>query len=562
MKPLCILCLLFGVVLRASGLDREAFSFTRYELNLTLDPGQQRLGVRGKITLRNDSDSPQRSVVLQISSSLHWAAIEIGGKSAEFVTQTYASDIDHTGALSEAIVTLSQPLARGTTIELSVGYEGVIPQDTTRLTRVGVPADTAKHSDWDQISASFTGLRGISYVVWYPVAAHSASMSDATSVSETVGRWKRRERDAEMRVSFSFPTQSDRQRLFCDDAGRSEPGKAAECLWRNLDTSIPFIAVSTQELLAGLSTDIFYLPEHRSGAEDYAMALKQVGPSVSVWLGGRNPAKDTRARVIDLPDADAAPFESGNTLLMPLTADETSLLLMAVQQSAKLDFPSPRAWISHGLGGYAQLRYIEQEKSRETAQAYLESHREALIDAERPVQGRDPAAHSLINSTDEFYIRAKATNVWWMLRGLIGETALTAALHTYRPEEDKDAMYMQRLLEAQSHRDLTWFFDDWVYRDRGLPDFRIASVFSKEVVGGGYLVTVTVENLGGPAGEIPVILRMTAKDAVERLMVPGNSKASVRILAGSAPVKAVVNDGSVPESNTRNNEYMMESLNH
>jgi aminopeptidase N len=149
-------------------------------------------------------------------------------------------------------------------------------------------------------------------------------------------------------------------------------------------------------------------------------------------------------------------------------------------------------------------------------------------------------------------------NVWWMLRELIGETALTAALHSYKPEEDKDAMYMQRLLEAQSHRDLTWFFDDWVYRDRGLPDFRVDSVFSREVVGGGYLVTVTVENLGGAGAEIPVILRMTTKDAVEKLVVPGKSKASVRILAGSAPVKTIVNHGGVPESNTRNNEYVMD----
>jgi len=562
MKSLCILCVLFGAVLPASALDREAFSFTRYELGLTLDPGQQRLGGRGKITLRNDSDSPQRSVALQISSSLHWAAIQMNGKSAEFVTQTYASDIDHTGALSEAIVTLSQPLAPGNTVELTVGYEGVVPQDTTRLTRMGVPADTAKHSDWDQISPSFTGLRGISYVVWYPVATHSASMSDATSVSETVGRWKRREPEAEMRVSVSFPGLSDRQRLFCGEAGPAEPGTGAECLWRNLDTSIPFIVVSTQELLSAESVEIFYLPEHRSGAEDYALALKQVAPSVSVWLGGRNPAKDTRARVIDLPDANAAPFESGNTLLMPLTADETSLLLMAVQQYSRLNFPSPRAWISLGLGGFAQLRYIEQEKSRETAQAYLQNHREALIDAERPKEGSDPAAHSLINSTDEFFVRTKATNVWWMLRELVGETALTAALHTYKAEDDKDAMYMQRLLEAQSHRDLTWFFDDWVYRDRGLPDFHVASVFSREVVGGGYMVTVTVENLGGAGAEIPVILKMTTKDAVEKIVVPGKSKASVRILAGSAPIKAVVNDGSVPESNTQNNEYVIESLDH
>jgi aminopeptidase N len=149
------------------------------------------------------------------------------------------------------------------------------------------------------------------------------------------------------------------------------------------------------------------------------------------------------------------------------------------------------------------------------------------------------------------------------LRDLVGEPAFTAALHNYRANEDKDAMYMQKLLEAQSHRDLTWFFDDWVYRDRGLPDLRIDSVYSRPIVSGGYMVTVTVENLGTAAAEVPVTLQMATGDATEKLLVPGKSKASVRITAGSAPMRATVNgDGSVPESDMTNNTYKIESLNH
>src|SRR5689334_25404862 len=116
MKSLCVLCVLCVSVFPASALDREAFTFTQYNLNVTIDPGQQRLAVRGKVTLRNDSDSPQQNLVLQVSSTLHWASIQIGGKPAEFVTQTYNSDIDHTGALSEAIVTLPRALAPKQTV--------------------------------------------------------------------------------------------------------------------------------------------------------------------------------------------------------------------------------------------------------------------------------------------------------------------------------------------------------------------------------------------------------------------------------------------------------------
>lgn len=571
MKLIWILCALLALVLPSMALDREAFTFTRYDLDATIDASQQRLGMRGKITLRNDSDSAQRSLVLQISSSLHWVSIQNGGKRADFITQTYTSDIDHTGALSEAIVTLPKPVAPKESIELSVAYEGTIPQDATRLTRIGVPADVAKHSDWDQVSASFTAVRGIGYVAWYPIATEVANMSDAASITQTVGRWKQREHDAEM--NFCMPDEA-----LMNDQSHGVPGaqpsgdtagNSFHCVQHDfprIADTVPIFAVANFSQAQNGNISIRYLADHKSAADDYILALNQVGPSVSVWLGGHTPPNRSKSQVIDLSDANAAPFQSGNTLLLPLTTDETSMLLTAVQQVAQLDFPSPRSWINQGLARYMQVRYIEQEKEREGALQYLRSHRDPLIEMERqtPEKGSAAAAaRSLINSPDEFYVQTKAMNVWWMIRELVGETALTAALHSYKADEDKDALYMQKLLEAQSHRDLTWFFDDWVYRDRGLPDLRIDSVHARAVVSGGYLVTVTVENLGGAAAEVPVKLEMTQGEAAEKLLVPGNSKASVRILAATTPTKAVVNDGSVPEMNMNNNEFIItaESLN-
>src|SRR5258708_37264459 len=110
MRFLCALGLLCGLASSALALDREAFTFTRYDLNATIDADQQRFGVRGKITLRNDSDPPQRNVVLQISSTLHWLSIQIGGQPAEFIIETYNSYIDHTDARSKALLTLHRPV--------------------------------------------------------------------------------------------------------------------------------------------------------------------------------------------------------------------------------------------------------------------------------------------------------------------------------------------------------------------------------------------------------------------------------------------------------------------
>src|SRR5437899_2384263 len=103
MKPFFVLCVLCASVVICFALDRDAFTFTRYDLNLRIEPEQQRLAARGKITLRNDSASPQKNAALQISSSLSWRSIQWHGKALQFVPQPYESDIDHTGQLSEAI---------------------------------------------------------------------------------------------------------------------------------------------------------------------------------------------------------------------------------------------------------------------------------------------------------------------------------------------------------------------------------------------------------------------------------------------------------------------------
>ena len=112
MKSLRVLSVLCGLIIQARALDREAFTFTNYNLDVRVEPEQQRLAVRGKITLRNDSATPQKNLSLQISSSLDWKSIQLEDRPAEFVSQPYTSDIDHTGALSEAIVTLPNAVPR------------------------------------------------------------------------------------------------------------------------------------------------------------------------------------------------------------------------------------------------------------------------------------------------------------------------------------------------------------------------------------------------------------------------------------------------------------------
>lgn len=568
MKKLFCVVFVLSVSFCARALDREAFTFTKYDLNVRVEPEQQRLGVRGKVTLRNDSASPQREITLQVSSSLHWSAIKFEGKPVEYVSQPYISDIDHTGALSEAIVVMPQPVAPKQSVELEVGYEGVVPLDTTRLTRIGVPEDTAKHTDWDQISRRFTAVRGIGYVAWYPIATEAASLADG-SITQTSGRWDRREGKAEIEAHLCIFDSSPALTIV---AGQSEAGNSAMktegiagdapgCTgyaMAEFEATKSVFAVGNYSALPNSTIDIRFLPDHKSGADDYAAAIDEVSPLVTKWFGDHRENSRQKAQLVDLPDPQSPPYEAGNMLLMPLTGPDTKFLLAAAQQLTRLLFPSPHAWIHDGLANYAQARLIEEKESRQAAVGYMEAHRSTMVDSEKP-GGAKHQGVPLINASNETLNQIKAMYVWWMLRDMIGNSALQSALSNYKGTDDNSPTNMQKLLEAQSHRDLQWFFNDWVYHDSGLPDFRIASVFSSELPSGGYMVTVSVENVGGAGAEVPVILHMPDGDKSDRLIVHGKSKASIRIEAPSLPQTVTVNDGSVPETDMSNNEY---KLNH
>lgn len=583
----CVLCILCGSGFSSFALDRHAFTFTRYDLNARIEPEQQRLAVRGKITLRNDSDIAQKDVALQISSTLNWLSVELEGKPLEFVSQLYTSDIDHTGALSEAVVVLPRPVAPKQIIELEIGYEGVVPQDATRETRIGVPADIAKHSDWDQISKTFTAVRGIGYVAWYPVSTEAVSLSEGNSVFEEVGGWKQREMEARFdtylcvtgKLSEQTPTNLMNEPSQTSGRGGgmasllldgqptpTEPQINSETcgghLYDPVGMIVPVLFVGRYADFNKPDVDIHYSPERKSGADDYALAVEQVTPLISKWFGDHRDTEMTKAQVIDLPHPDDAPFASGNMLLMPLTSDETTMLLSALRQMTHLYFPSPRAWISDGLAAYAQANYFLNEKGRAAALAYLQSHRSALLQSEKEnlaQNGERSAVTSLVNAPDELYVQTKAMNVWWMLLDIVGDVALAAALHNYNPSDDTRADYLQKLVEAQAHRDLDWFFDDWVYRDRGLPKLNIVSVYPRELVQGGYVITVTVENNGAAGAEVRVTARTATGEATEKLIAPGKSKTSIRIATPALPQEITVNDGGVPESETSTHVYKIEA---
>jgi hypothetical protein len=560
MKFFLILCVICVLAVSSLALDREAFTFTNYDLNVRVEPDQQRLGVRGKITLRNDSTVAQKNIALQISSTLDWRSIQTEGKALEFVTHEYTSDIDHTGALSEAIVTLPREIPSKGTIELEIGYEGVIPLDVTRLKRIGVPEDKAKHTDWDQINKSFTAVRGIGYVVWYPVATESANLSEGNSVEEAIGRWKVRHTDTTMQLLFESTLDtpmffSGTPSLAAVHVDASTKKIFAFSMTRP-GISVPtFVIANYRKLAPNDQLAVQYLPGQEQAAKDYAEAAANVDPILPIGRGSGS------LQILGLPDPEAASFASEGMLLCSLKSPLTNeAVLDIVYAKARHLVSSPRAWIQDGLAHYAQAAFIEEQSGRQAALNYLTAHQMPLVEAEKakPQASNREIAHSLISAPDDLYLQTKAMYVWWMLRDMLDNPSLGVLLN-YHVTEDKDGNYMQRVIEKKTQRDLQWFFDDWVYRDRGLPDFRVDSVYARPIVDGGYMVTITIENLGNAGADVPVILRTESGEIMKQLEVHAKSKASVRIQVASTPLEVVVNDGSVPESDLSNNVFKVPS---
>jgi hypothetical protein len=566
MKLVVPVLIVVSLVVSAGAIDRNAFTFTSYDLNVRIEPEQQRIGVRGKITLRNDSAAPQKIVVLQITSSLDWRSIQSGGKPLQFVSQPYTSDIDHTGSLSEAIITLSRSVAPKEIVSLELGYEGTVPFDSTRLQRIGVPEAEFKHTDWDQISPSFTALRGVGHVVWYPVAMDAASLSEANRVFETIGNWKAREMTANMRVNLCTLTSGGVPTVLMNEPAIGVPsgnlgsitdGQFTSCsehVFNPIGVTVPSFDVGVLDHLEKASVDIYYTRDHKAQADSYGNLADKVTPFLQNWLGRSR----QKTKVVELPDHVAAPFESGTILLTPFTSDSKLAEITLAHQIAHSMFISARPWVDEGVAHFAQALWREQDSGRQAALDYMGLHRAALSDAEKSTRKEASGQHGLIGTVDEEFYRSKAMFVWWMLRDIIGDPALKRALSAYHPEEDKNADYVEKLIEAESKRNLSWFFEDWVYGDHGLPDFRVLSAYPRALDSGGYITTVTLENLADAGAEVPVTIHMQDGEVTKRLQVGRKTTASIRIECPSAPLEILVNDGSVPESDISNNVFRIE----
>jgi hypothetical protein len=417
-------------------------------------------------------------------------------------------------------------------------------------------------------------VRGAGYVAWYPITTESADFSEGNSLFEVVDRWKKREQNSSMKLSLADAAATDdgQLTLLCNDFGTSNVDtregtshfRPASCEYARFGSVTPTFAMASYLYQSKAPLNLFSFFGHEAGAATYFNAVEPARKFVSDWFG----QPKTPIAIADFADSHSAPFESGTLLLVSMAAEDSKLAgTNLVHQLVHSALPSSRPWVYEGLAHFAEAMYRQQQGGRQAALDFLGSHRAEFLDSEKEVaaalvkndsQKNDPQKNigqPLATTFDETYYRSKAAYVWWMLRDMVGDDALKQALGKYRADDDKDPKYVEQLLEAAGKRDLGWFFDDWVYQDRGLPDLRVQSVHPWKTEKDVQFITVTLENVGTAGAEVPFTITFDGGEITKRIEVRARSTATTRVELPHPASEIVVNDGSVPESDLKNNVF-------
>jgi hypothetical protein len=549
----------------AEDAEREAVTFTDFDMDLRLLTAEQHIAVRSLVTVRNDGKTPLKRIPMQISSSLNWERIRLNGRDAAITVATLNSDADHTGQLHEAVVPLAQPLAPGASLQLDVTYSGAIAANAQRLLAIGTPEEAALHSDWDRIGVDFTGLRGFGNVAWYPVSSVPVLLGDGAKLFDEMGEHKLRMAAARfrLRLTVEFPhgyvptvalinghpaslTVTDTSSLDPEVDGVASAVSNSAVL--GFEAPSLFVAIRTPHTAA--NTTIWTLPEDEPAVLNWTTAIATVTPFLQGWLGVHPRSQLT---LLDLPDPQDAPFETGALLATSIRqAEPDQLENILAHALTHAWMQSPRAWLSEGVAHFMGTLWVEKQRGRTQALQALEASRPALALAEPESPGQN-LGQPLALAISPVYYRTKATYVLWMLRDVAGDASLSAALRAYDPAQDfgkatVPSQFEKLLEQAGARRDLSWFFADWVDADKGLPDLSIGSVFPNAVQSGNWLVAVNVVNHGYAAAEVPVTVRSELNSATQRVVVPARGEAVQRVLIQGKPIEVQVNDGTVPET--------------
>lgn len=131
-------------------------------------------------------------------------------------------------------------------------------------------------------------------------------------------------------------------------------------------------------------------------------------------------------------------------------------------------------WLSEGFATYMTILYMENKYGKDTAVYMLQEDREQVIRSsatKRAIVDETPNYMDLLNSNSY----QKGGWVLHMLRKQLGDDVFQKAIRAYYKEyanSNADTRDLQKVFEQVSGKDLSVFFDQWLYRP-GIPNLGI-----------------------------------------------------------------------------------------
>jgi aminopeptidase N len=184
----------------------------------------------------------------------------------------------------------------------------------------------------------------------------------------------------------------------------------------------------------------------------------------------------------------------------------------------------PHIWLNEGFATYASALYNEFKYGEESFAENMIEDANTYFDYDR-IAGRYP----LYDPPELFGIPEYSKGSWvlHMLRGVIGDDSFFAGLREYGRRYaygNASTLDFQQAMEEISHRDLNWFFNEWIY-DQGYPEYAYA--WNDSAAGDSFLVHLEIAQFqnDAPIFEMPLAVRIET-DSVYDISIANNTKFS------------------------------------
>jgi aminopeptidase N len=166
-------------------------------------------------------------------------------------------------------------------------------------------------------------------------------------------------------------------------------------------------------------------------------------------------------------------------------------------------------WLSEGFSTYFTILYFEKKYGKDTADYMLKDDRNQVIEfskkSTRPVVDNDPDYMQLLNANSY----QKGSWILHMLHRQLGDSVFYKSIRAYYAAyagKNADTNDLQKVFEKVSGKDLSEFFQQWLYNP-GVPQFDVSwSYLPKEKK-----IAVTVKQLYNRSFAFP--LEILLKDA-------------------------------------------------